>query len=111
MKLAAVEDVFGKITPPLPLQPFVEKDPTGAGGISLFLSNLIILIYEIAAVIFVFMLVWGAFEWIMSGGNKDAIGNARGRITHAIIGIILLGITFAILNLVGIFTGFTFFKT
>lgn len=102
-------DIFGKITPPDPLKPFTEKG--GAGGISLFLSNLVILIYEIAAVIFIFMLLWGALEWILSGGNKESLDKARGRITNALIGITILAVAFAILSLVSTFTGFKFFTS
>lgn len=104
------EDVFGKIQPPDALKPFTSAGGNGAGGISLFLNNLISLIYTGAAIVFVFMILWGAFEWITSGGDKEKVGNAQKRITHAIIGIILFAIAFAILQVIGVFTGFTFFR-
>ena len=55
------------------------------------------------------MILIGAIQWITSGGNKDSIDAARKRIMHAIIGIILFAIIFAMLQVLGIFTGFTFF--
>jgi hypothetical protein len=100
-------DVFGFIKPPPELQPILNKG--GAEGINFFLNNIIALIYIVAAVVFVFMMLWGALEWISSGGDKEKVGNAQKRITHAIIGIVLFAITFAIIQVVGIFTGFTFF--
>lgn len=100
-------NVFGSIQPPPELLPIFQKG--GAGGISFFFNNLIALIYTAAAVVFVFMILWGALEWISSGGDKEKVASARSRITHAIIGIILFGIAFAIIQVVGIFTGFTFF--
>lgn len=99
--------VFGFIKPPPELQPILNKG--GAGGISFFFNNLLALIYIVAGVVFVFMIVWAALEWISSGGDKEKVANARNRLTHAIIGIVLLGIAFAIIQVVGIFTGFTFF--
>lgn len=98
--------VFGKIDAP----PALEDLGFGSIGISSFVNALIRLIYMLAAVIFVFMLLWGAIEWLMSGGDKEKVGSAQKRLTNAIIGIILLGVVFAILDLIGIFTGFTFFN-
>lgn len=98
--------VFGRVDVPTPLQNL----GFGSIGISSFFNALIRLIYMLAAVIFVFMLMWGAIEWLMSGGDKEKVGSAQKRLTNAIIGIILLGVTFAILDLIGIFTGFTFFN-
>lgn len=106
-----VHDAFGTIFPPAELQPFIVKGGgTGAGAINLFLDNLVILIYIIAAVVFVFMILWGAFEWVLSGGDKEKLQNAQRRLTHAFIGIILFAIAFALLALIGTFTGFKFFK-
>ncbi len=105
-----VGSAFGTITPPLPIAAFIGADPTGVGGISKFLSNLIALIYSIAAIVIIFMLVWGAFDWITSEGDKEKIASARNKIMSALIGFMLFGITFAIISVLGTFTGFTFFK-
>ncbi len=104
-----VHNVFGEIEAPEALKQFTAGDKTGATGISNFLNAAIILIYIIAAITVVFMLLWGAIEWILSGGDQEKLENAQKRITNAIIGIVLLAIVFAILQFVGIFTGFTFF--
>lgn len=106
---SAIQDVFGKIKPPEALLPFVQKDSTGAGGISLFLSNLVVLIYGVAAIVLVFMLLWGAFNWITSEGEKEKIEAARNKIIHALIGIILFAVAFAVIQVLGTFTGFQFF--
>ncbi len=45
-------------------------------------------------------LVIGAIQWIGSGGDKGALESARNRIVHAIIGLILLACTWAIMILV-----------
>lgn len=104
------KDVFGQVTPPQELQPLIAKGGQGAGGISLFLSNAITLLYEIALIGVTIMLVWGAVEWIISGGDKESLASARKRIVNAIIGLVLLSIVFAILNVFKIFTGFNFFR-
>lgn len=105
-----VEKVFGTISPPPALQNIISKDPTGAGGISIFLSKLIVLIYSLATVVLIFMLIWGAFEWLTSGGEKEKIDSARIKIINAFIGILLFAVAFAIIQVLGTFTGFKFFE-
>ncbi len=111
MKIAATTptDVFGKITPPKELDPLIQKGGQGAGGISQFLTSAVYLMFEIAVVAVTIYLVWGALEWIVSGGDKEALASARKRITHALVGLVLLAIIFAVLNVLNIFTGFEFF--
>lgn len=101
----SIPGIFGTVTPPSPIAGY-----TGAMGISKFLSNAVILIYSLAAVVLVFMILWGAFEWIISEGDKEKISAAQKKIINAIIGIALFAAAFAIISVLGIFTGFKFFK-
>ncbi len=103
--------VFGTVSPPPALDNLIKRDPTGAGGLGLFLSNLIALIYAIAAVVLIFMLIWGAFDWLTSGGDKEKLQGAQRKIINSIIGIILFAIAFAVIQVLGTFTGFEFFST
>jgi hypothetical protein len=52
------------------------------------------------AVVFMFMLVRGALEWIFSQGDKGALSAARTRITNATIGLIILASVFAIMQII-----------
>lgn len=97
--------VFGQIQPPQALQNL----GIGDVGISAFFNNLIRLIYIIAIVVLLFMFLWGALEWLTSGGDKEKISNAQKRIINAIIGVVLFAIAYPVLKVVGVFTGFTFF--
>ena len=101
--------VFGTIQAPDALKGFISKDSTGAFGISQFLSNLIALFYTVAAIVLIFMLLWGAFEWIISEGDKEKLHSAQQKIIHAIIGMVLFAVAFAIIQVLGNFTGFKFF--
>ncbi len=104
-----VKKNFGTIKLPEPLKGLISKDPSGAAGLSKFLSNLIALFYTVATVVLIFILLWGAFEWMTSGGDKEKIQGARQRIISAIIGIILFAAAFAVIQVLGTFTGFEFF--
>lgn len=104
-----VEDTFGKISPPPAIEAFVNKNPTGSEGISSLLSNLIQLFYSLAAVVLIFMLLWGAYDWITSEGQKEKLESAKNKIINAIIGIILFAVAFAVIQVIGQFSGFQFF--
>lgn len=105
-----VKNIFGRIQPPPPLAGFFQKDPTGAGTISQFLSNLVALLFTIAAILLIFMLIWGGISWIVSEGDKEKIATARNRIINAIIGIVIVAVAFAAIAVLGTFTGFKLFK-
>lgn len=68
--------------------------------ISNFISVIIRLIFIAGAIVFVFLIVLGAFSWMTSGGEKEALAKARSRIIHAIIGLAILSLAFVIINLI-----------
>lgn len=91
------------------------KPPVGTGlsdpgqGISNLITTGIQLALFVAGILLLVYLLWGAFEWITSAGDPDKIEKARGKITQAIIGIILLFASLAIFvvvagNILGIIT-------
>jgi hypothetical protein len=41
-------------------------------------------------------LVWGGAEWVLAGGDKGKVENARNKITQGIIGMCILAATVAI---------------
>lgn len=65
------------------------------------LSIGITLFFIVGIVIFVFMLLLGGVQWITSQGDKAAVEGARNRIGHAIIGLFILFVVFAVVNLIG----------
>ena len=105
-----IKDTFGNISPPPSLKKFIgTTDTTGAEGISKFLSNLIALIYIIAAIVLIFMIIWAAFDWITSEGDKEKLQGAQKKLINAFIGILIFAAAFGIIRVFGIFTGFKFF--
>jgi len=90
---------IGKITPPESIG-VLAGDPTIAlsklfeVGIRLF-----IIVSGIALMIY---LLWGAYDWITSGGEKEKIAKAQAKITNAVIGMILV---FIMLSIWGLITG------
>lgn len=63
----------------------------------------ITIMFVVGAVIFFFMLLIGAIQWIASGGDKQAIEGAKAKISNAMIGLIILLSVFVIVKLIGTF--------
>jgi hypothetical protein len=51
-------------------------------------------------------LLWGAFEWITSGGDSNKLQSAKGKMTNAVIGLGILTASFAIVAFLGTVFGF-----
>lgn len=71
----------------------------------IIINNIFTIVFIIAALAVLFMLILGAFQWITSGGDKEAVGKARSRITHALIGLAVLALAFFIIQIVGSILG------
>ena len=64
------------------------------------------LLFILGAILVLIYFIWGALEWMTSGGNKDGAAAARKRITYALVGLALLGLSFVILRTLGFILGF-----
>lgn len=45
------------------------------------------------------------FQWLTSGGDKQALESARKRLTHAIIGLLMVVLSYALISIVGLVFG------
>ena len=72
-----------------------------ASTIGTIFTNVIVIFFTVGAIGFVVMFLWGAVNWILSGGDKEKIAGARKRITTAIVGLVLLSLTFVITLVIG----------
>lgn len=76
-----------------------------AAFFALFLPKLLILGLIIGVLIFFFIIIIGAIQWISSGGDKNALEEAKHKITNALVGIIILFAVFAVIKLIENFFG------
>ncbi len=89
-------DIFGKISPPSGMGS-ATGDPIADLGRLLGLGiNIFLTIAGLATLIY---LLWGAFDWITSNGEKEKIQKAQNKITDAVIGLILIFVVFAVFGL------------
>lgn len=80
---------------------------TEAGGtaVGLFVGGLVGLLFIVAFLLAFFFLVTGGIQWLASEGDKAGLEAARNKITHAIVGLIIVGAAWAIMTLVAQFFG------
>lgn len=95
------------LTPVQILAAEINIDPPSGGfrTIGDALSNFFTIALVIAILIVLIMLIIGAYEWITSGGDKEAVAKARNRIINALIGLVVLAIAFALARLAGQIVG------
>lgn len=103
---SGIQDVIGFIQRPCEL----EAIPSGAAGIAKVVGLIIEIIYAVAGLVFLFMMIFGAFQWMTSGGNKETLAGAQKRILHAIIGFVLLAFTFLIVSVIARITNFQIYQ-
>lgn len=73
----------------------------GKTGLQFFQSlipRIVGLGFVIGFLFFFLIMIFGAIQWIMSGGDKAAVEAARSRITNAVIGIVILLSLFALVK-------------
>ena len=63
-------------------------------SIGTLISNGLQIMFVAAALFALVFVVIGAFKWIISGGDKEAIAKARGTITSAFVGLAILALAF-----------------
>lgn len=64
------------------------------------IGPLISLLFVIAVVAALLYLVYGGFKWLTSGGDKAAVSAAREHIIAAVIGLVIIFLSYFILSIV-----------
>jgi len=95
------------------ISPPPEAPNLGNITIEKIISGTITLVFIGASLVFFFMLAVGGIKWMMAGGDKEKAGEARGQLTSALIGLVVIFLAWAISKLletifgVNILEGFT----
>lgn len=70
---------------------------TGIGQVVSVLIAFLVVVAVLAALLYI---VLGAIQWITSGGDKTKVEAARNHIIAAIVGLVIIALSFVILNIV-----------
>lgn len=91
-------DQFGKIQSPAPNV-----------GLNPILQTILSLIILGAIFLSFLYLIWGALDYIMAEGDKQRIQNARHKFIFAIMGLVLVLLSFFVVSIFGSIFGIKFF--
>lgn len=83
-----------------PILPTPMQKLSGSEFFNKMFSVLIQLSFAIGSVVFFYMLIFGAIRWITSSGDKGKLEAAQKQITSALVGLVILLLIFAIINLI-----------
>lgn len=70
------------------------------------LSRLIGILTIIAGIWFIFNFIAGALSFLSAGGSEEGIKKATAKITHSLIGLVVVVAAYAIISLLGALLGF-----
>lgn len=70
-----------------------------------FIGSVLTIVLTLAVLLLFLYLIWGAISWMSAGGDSSKVQQARDRMTQAVIGLIVLLSTVAIMQLLQSFFG------
>lgn len=88
----------------------VRNIDTSNMGLSKLIGRMIDLLFGISALAVLVMMFMGAWQYLTSGGDKEAIAKATKRIQWAIIGIVVLSFSMLFLRVLGQIINVDFFN-
>lgn len=102
-----ITTLLAQITNPV-LPPSIGQGGMEQGGVAIgiLIGNIISGMFIVAFLIAFIYLITGGFHWITSAGDKANLENARNKIVHAIIGLLVVFSTWAVMGVVAQFVGF-----
>jgi len=92
-----VQNIFGTVNKP-PGSEFVGDNPVqGLGNLIAFFIQIVLFIGGLATLIY---LLWGAYDWVTSQGEKEKLLKAQNKMVSAVIGLLLMVTAFTIFSFV-----------
>jgi hypothetical protein len=85
---------LGNTSRPFPENYFVEV-----------ISRVIGVLTIVAGIYFIFQMFIGSVNWLSAGSDKQGVDNAKKRITNAIIGLLLVVVSYSLIAIVSAFLG------
>lgn len=81
------------------------SDPAQISDVVGILEAIIRILPPVAGIAFLIMVLFGGFKFVTSGGDQKAVAQAKAILTYAVIGVILVVISWLILTLIRNITG------
>lgn len=85
---------------PCPKPPFEKLCFPDANALGNLVGTGFTLVIVIAVLLALAYLIWGGIKWVMSGGDKTALEEARNHIVAAVIGLVIIFMVYLVLNII-----------
>lgn len=97
MKVYAVDlpSIVGSVENP------INSSYAGLGGVGLFITNIIRLLFVAAGVFALFNFLTAGFEYINAGGDSKKLEKAWSKIWQSLMGLVIMASSFAIASVIG----------
>lgn len=69
------------------------------------ISNVVGFLTTLGTLVFIFMFVYGALNWISAGGDASKVQKARDQMIQGVIGLIIMIAGYAVIGLIGTVLG------
>lgn len=107
MKLLTQAIDFNQLKDAIPsLKP--EFQP-GGGDVAGIINIIIPYLFVIAGLILLFMLIYGGFHMMVAANDPKGLQEARAKITNALVGFLLLFISYWLVQIIEVIFGVSFF--
>ena len=78
---------------------------SGLDSVPELINRLNIFLIPLASIILFFVLIWGGYDFLMSGGNPDKVSAGKAKMTTALIGFVLLVASYFLARFAGLLFG------
>lgn len=92
--------VLGIALVPLLVSAQTIQNPIGCDDIGACILNVVDYVLGLAGVLALAGIVYGGFMYITAAGNQDRIESGKNMVTYAVIGLIVIGLSYAILQFI-----------
>jgi len=85
-------------------------DPNKFKDLGSITSALLPLIYTVAGLLLLAFLIMGGFQYLTSDGDPKATQSAQAKLTSAVVGFIIVFVSYWVFQIAGLVLGVDFFK-
>ncbi len=82
-----------------------DADKSPVVNVVQFLSSLIGFLTVLGAIFFIVQLILAAFKWLTAGGDSGQVEKARNQIIQAVLGLVIIVLSYGLIELVGSLLG------
>ncbi len=79
------------------------------GNIGEIINALVPYIFALAGLVLLLILIWGGFEMMTSAGDPKKMESAKGKLTNAVAGFIIIFVAFWLVQILEVIFGLTIF--